>query len=199
MAAVATVKPNAYQNLQLTFPSLFAENYKETIGTYKPIVGTYGIPAQSAYALQDAHQKVQTDRRNEAYREVMDRVHNTRASRIRYTTTPHGAGDIPKPVLSQRKFANPSFGAIETASARRDQDTAPFHFAAAELEGGVIRTKQGQNWIESALNKRIAELNRIEESRGNFAYGATSAPSQPNMGSEDTTTVNVGAHGRRIF
>lgn len=106
------------------------------------------------------------------------KVISTRNMNSRAFSSHNGYYGMPKPVLGQRQFANPSLGAGGDASARHTSVSAPFHWADAngsmsgmELEGGVLRSKQGQEYGKKVLLSRIAQLNAIDEAKKNFSSG----------------------------
>jgi hypothetical protein len=90
---------------------------------------------------------------------------------------------MPKPVLGQRKFANPSFGALSAHSAREDQPVAPFHYAGSleggAIIGGVLRSPEGQDFGKKRLLARIGELNRIGEAKMAWATGLAPPTTPP--------------------
>jgi len=183
MASVATFKPQTARDIQLSFPAIYEANYKKVFGTYKPLVGTYSSnPSKTAYAVDNDRQRVHNKFRDEANHLVMASVQSRRDSEKRYLTTPHGQG-VRRPLeLSQRKVANISYGNVGSYYDRSEDVNI----------GGVIRTKQGRNYVEELLKKRVDALNRIQQSHGNFAHGETHVPSEPNEGTQEASSVNVG-------
>jgi len=186
MAAVATFRNQTARDIQLSLPANYEMYYKEKYGTYKPLIGSYSAnPPKQGYIFDDERQQLHSKFRDEANNLVLAGVQSRRDSEKRYLTTPHGQGTRRPLELSQRKVANISYGNFGSFY-DRSQDVE------GSVIGGVIRTKQGRNYIEELLKKRIDSLNRIQEARGNFAYGSTNAPPEPNVGSEEAVTANVG-------
>jgi hypothetical protein len=74
---------------------------------------------------------------------------------------------MPKAMLGQRKFANPSNGnQSDIYAARYDQMRG-----AGEMTGGVLRTMKGQEYGRSKLRGRIDQLNAIAEAKQGFLAG----------------------------
>jgi hypothetical protein len=92
----------------------------------------------------------------DAHRMARAKVADTMMAKHRALVSAHGYYGMPKPVLSQRRFANPSSGnQADIYSARPNQ------FGGA-LEGGVLRSAQGQTWAMNKLKARIDELNALD-------------------------------------
>jgi hypothetical protein len=114
----------------------------------------------------------------DAVKSVYNGLHNDRMKEQKLLT---GTANyhLPRPVLGQRVFANPSLGAGSDSSARRDGSTAPWTivqnmvptlqtvadttrtFHGAGLEGGVMKTKEGFDYYTNNLRARIDQLNAM--------------------------------------
>lgn len=168
MAAVATKKYNGDRGVQLTFPRNFAEAYdlpyeyfpSNQGRAFELMVGTH---FQSQY-----HE----EKRQEANQSVMNGLQARRSADQKLLTGPHNY-HLPKPVLGQRKYANPSYGAEGggTSTRRDNGQDAPFRTVeiGGELRGGVVRSLEGQNFYKKQLDNRIAQLNRINALSQGFA------------------------------
>lgn len=164
MAAVATEKVQT-TSLNLGFPEAYASFYKahRNPERYFPSLA----PVSQPYVGDASINALRLARKADADHMANAAVASKKASDLRYTSTPHGRGLIPKPVLGQRKFANPETGAQSIYSARQDIGAGPFHFTGASLDslsgytGGVLRTKEGQIHGKTRLMSRIGQLDRI--------------------------------------
>jgi hypothetical protein len=205
MSAFGTEKVQSTA-LNLGFPTAYAYAYARErvperfaptayMGEGQPPVGT---DFQSHW-----HQQKKTD----ADRMVRAKVEATAKSGIRAFTSFNGYAGMPKPVLGQRKFANPSFGALFGTSARRDQpeNDAPFEilesgrnpYESQHLAGGVLRTAAGQSYGKARLEARIGQLNKINEAallfaqEGNEPMGGIPS-AQPFAGAEPSAEQQLG-------
>lgn len=175
MAAQAIGSENGIQkgDDQITFPSVYESVYKG-VGKgfrYYPTVvgGSADLPEGDDFQSQ-WHQQKKKDADFMASQKVLSTQHmNARAF-----SSFNGYYGMPKPVLGQRKFANPSGGSVQV-SGRLTDSSAPFHWSDAgsmsgmELSGGVLRSTQGQEYGKKVLLSRIAQLNAIDASKQNFA------------------------------
>ena len=166
MAGVATKKRGGDEAVQLTFPTVF-EYTAAAEGLPQMMMGmTPGhqrdIPAASLDDLQEAYHE---QKRVDAARMAMAKVQSTKNAELYYLSSPHGY-KVPKPVLSQRRFANPSNGAAglggDLYTARRDPEG---------LVGGVLRTKVAQKWGATQLQNRVTQLDAINEAKAAFETG----------------------------
>ena len=157
---MATKKPNGDRGVQLTFPMNFQAAFNSGIG-YFP--SEFGEPLQLMVgkAFQSEYHE---EKRLQANQSVMNGIQNKRSAERKLLTGPHNY-HLPKPVLGQRQFANPSYGAIGFSSARRDQAGSPWTTVEAGreggLRGGVVTTREGYDFYRQQLNNRIGELNNI--------------------------------------
>ena len=192
MAGVAT--ESAKGAIQLTFPSIFSEFYAKSGRKYaSPKMERSSHHPESAYVdPESSFQKVQKERREDAERMVLAKVKSKKNSQIRFATTPNGMGFQPEPVLGQRKYANPMLGDTSAFSARWNDPSAPFHLMEGGMSGGVIRTKQGMNYVEELLKKRIDALDAIDKNHENFGHHEQKGADTQEMGTVDVGEINVG-------
>jgi len=166
-------------SLNLGFPSAFAKDYANNgpPERYEPqhlhsgMDNTVGDDFQATW-----HRQKMMD----AHRMANAKVRSTHISAVRAFTAHNNRPDHQPAVLGQRKFANPSNGAYESASARLNQVGAPWTTYQGErvsgagtypeldvvvphydLKGGVVRTSAGQRFVYGRLQDRIAQLNEI--------------------------------------
>ena len=200
IGAVATTKVE--QNaLTSGFPSAYQSVYSASrvAPRYFPQVSDSGN--KTFWAGDDLQSQYHQRKRADADYMAKAKVIATQKARVRYVGTPHGAGVLPSPVLGQRVFANPSYGAFMTDSAREDHTNAPFHLASAQssysspsgsgLRGGVLRTMEGQRHGRQALNSRVEQLNKIQQMKQSFIEGRTDAPSVSPMDSLRYTSTQA--------
>lgn len=164
MAAFGTKKPNGDRGVQLTFPSEFTKAY----------TGGYSFfPSDMGHSLDlmvgsDFQATYHEEKRLDANKLVANRLQSRRTMEQKLLTG-HQNYHLPKPVLGQRKFANPMNGVVGFQSARRDQDGAPFAVVEGGMRGGVVVTPEGQEFYAMALKRRIDQLNRINALAQGFA------------------------------
>jgi len=206
MSAVATEKVESTA-LNLGFPEAYASYYsaRKLPERFFPSAA----PPMSPYVGDADVNALRLARKAEADFMSNAAVASTINAAKRYTTTPHGMGFIPQPVLGQRKFANPSFGAAITESSRRDLNSAPFHYAGAldsltsyraktepaAVSGGVLRTKAGQVYGKQKLNERVGQLNRIDAAAAEVGLPPAKLSSGPvpgaHPGDEQQMTIQL--------
>jgi hypothetical protein len=162
MSAVATKKRTGDVGVQLTFPANFQKAY--ALGqSYYP---TYDGTSLDIMVGTDFQSKYHEQKRLEANQSVMNGLQARRTAEQKLLTGPHNY-HLPKPVLGQRKYANPMYGAESYSSTRRDNGAdAPFKTIevgreGAGLRGGVVSSLEGQNFYKKQLASRISQLNRI--------------------------------------
>jgi len=165
--------PTAFQNAYARF------------GSPEQYVSGGSLPALQTTTGNDFQAHYHAQKKADADRMVRAKVDATTMMYKRSNSSAHGFFGMPKPVLGQRKFANPSAGALSGTSAREDYGDAPFHFSDAHgvsgagscgrLVGGVLRSAQGQSYGMALLQKRIAEFDNIAklsaEYKGSLADG----------------------------
>lgn len=162
MAAIATKKRGGDRAVQLTFPLNFQKAYDLPL-SYFPSYEGHSIDLMVGADFQSEYHE---QKRLEADQSVMNGLQARRTADKKLLTGVHNY-HLPKPVLGQRKFANPSNGAYETSSARRDNGVgAPYRLVeegrsgAGELRGGV-RTNEGYAFYRQQLDRRISQLDRM--------------------------------------
>jgi hypothetical protein len=157
MSAFGTKKPFGDRGVQLTFPLNFQRAYDMPFAYYQdayepPMDIMVGTDFQSEYHEQ---------KRRDANQSVMNGLQARQTAERKLLTGPHNY-HLPKPVLGQRKFANPSMGAVGFSSARRDGSVnAPFQTVETGMTGGVVTTMEGQQFYKKQLADRINQLNRM--------------------------------------
>lgn len=166
MSAYGTKKPGGDRAVQLTFPANFQKAFDAGIAYFPSTMGEpldvmVGTHFQSVYHEQ---------KRQEANQSVMNGLQARRSMEQKLLTGPHNY-HLPKPVLSQRRFANPMNGVVGFASARRDDPNAPFSVVenTGGLRGGVVATAAGQEFYALQLQRRIDQLNKMNAVAQGFA------------------------------
>jgi hypothetical protein len=164
MAAIATKKLLGDMGVAATFPYNFQQLFKGGISYYPsgggaPMDIMVGTDFQSQYHEQ---------KRLDANQSVMNGIQAKRTAERKLLTGPHNY-HLPKPVLGQRRYANPSMGAEAYSSTRRDNGSeAPFRVVesgmvgSGGLVGGVVHTVEGQMFYKKQLQDRINQLNRLD-------------------------------------
>lgn len=186
-AAIATKKPHTSE--QLTFPAVFQEVYDKPLAYAPSGMGPRMTPYAGDDFQADYHQQKKRDADYMAKAKVMATIN----ARHKYVVSPHGYFGMPKPELSQRKFANPSGGALSIHSARQDGSVyAPFELVDGGLSGGVLRTAEGQGYAKARLQARIRQLDAIAAAKQEFATGATGTTLKPS-GMDTTSSQAVTA------
>jgi hypothetical protein len=172
MSGIATKKARGDTGVQLTYPAVFQEVYadEDLPMRYEPTLRR--LPPE-VLAGDDFFSQLHNQRRADADAMVMAKVQATNNMNMR-ALTGHAGYHLPAPVLSQRRFANPSNGAYFPYSARQDYRDAPFNYMGEDYMGegkyvgGVLRTAQGQAFGKSKLLARIAQLNEIADEKMAF-------------------------------
>ena len=165
MSAFGTVDRQDQLAFQKTFPTIFAQHYDMPY-QYAPTSFAEEILPEGRDFQAHWHRQKQMD----AHRRVMNGVRDTRHSTARALASRYGYFGMPEAHLGQRVFANPSYGAQMSESARRDQN-GPFRIVEAGMEGGVLRTSMGQQWARDRLAGRIRQLNRIDDEEAMMTQG----------------------------
>ena len=182
MSAVGTKKPLGGLGVSLTFPYHFQEAMKGRPDAYfpsyegEPFQNLVGTHFQAQY-----HQEKMID----AHRSVSNGILANKSKEKLLLTGIHNY-HVPKPVLGQRIFANPSLGTVSFPSARRDTNNAPWVTVEngtpmGGMVGGAV-TSAGRDFYNSKLQSRIEELNRMNA----VAQGFTVPSGQPHMVSDNT-------------
>jgi ABC-type dipeptide/oligopeptide/nickel transport system ATPase subunit len=101
------------------------------------------------------------EKKRDAEKVVRDGLQARRTAEV-LMMTGHQNYHLPKPVLGQRKFANPMMGAAVFNSSRRDGSvSAPFITTERQMEGGVLSSFEGQQYYRNKLAERSAQLDRV--------------------------------------
>jgi len=169
MAAYGTKKAGGDFGVQLTFPAIFQRHFDKGFAYYPsgdnaPADILIGTDFQSEYHEQ---------KRQYANKTVLDGI-QAKKSAERLLLTGTANYHLPKAVLGQRRFANPSFGQLGDTSARRDGTVdAPFKLVATAeggmmgrgmvggMVGGVLNTPEGAAFYKNRLRSRVGELDKI--------------------------------------
>lgn len=181
MSAFGTKKRGGDVAVQLTFPAVFsataaAEHFPFH---YYPDPATRPKVLEGAADLQGYYHE---QKRADANRMAMAAVNARRASDYRLEHSHANYFGMPKPVLSQRRYANPSNGnQADIYAARYDQ------FATRPMVGGVLYTAEAQRWGRQKLRDRINQLNAIDVAQQGFQMGTElqMAPTQVGIEAEE--------------
>jgi hypothetical protein len=175
MSAIATKKPGSNVGLQLTFPEVFSEvadrfhlasaYYPE--GASRPMVLEQDPGLQGSY-----HQQKMED----ANRMVRAKIQSADNADYRFLHSHQNYYGMPRPVLSQRIYANPSNGnQADIYSARPNQFVGgscyESPYESGGMRGGVLFTAEAQKWGRSKLQDRIAQLDAIDAAKQSLQSG----------------------------
>lgn len=192
MSAVLTKKPGADYATQLTFPAVFAEQAKANnlASMYYPVAKGNGVELMKGSGLQyDYHEQKRLD----AHRRCLNGVKDHKASTARYLNS-HANYVLPKPVLGQRKYANPSNGNQADIYSVRPV----FGFSGGDmyssLKGGV-RTEEGQKWAMNKLKERIPQLDAIKAAKEAFLMGIPPSAAEGTLQEISNITSKVELYG----
>jgi hypothetical protein len=168
-AVVSSNQPRDMKFIQLGFPAVFSE-YAAKSGLPTAYFGN-AIHGVQMEANDDSVQgQYQEQKMLDAKREVLNRINNNASIQSNLLRN-GGLPQYVKPMLSQRRFANPSMGAFaDIYSARpnmvgRGGSESNFD---SHLSGGVLRTAEGQRWIKNVLQERVNQLNVIDSDVAKF-------------------------------
>lgn len=164
MSAFGTKKPFGDAGVQLTFPFNFQRSYDLPFAYYGDAVE----PPMDIMVGTDFQSQYHEEKRREANQSVMNGIQARKTAERKLLTGVHNY-HLPKPVLGQRKFANPMNGVVGFASARRDDSSAPFQTIETGMTGGVVTTVEGQQFYKKQLADRINQLNRMNALAQGFA------------------------------
>jgi len=162
MASFGTKKPNGDMGVQLGFPLIFNQYFNAGHAYY---------PSDQGHLMQllegtNFQSKYHEEKRQYANKTVLDGL-QARRSADRLLLTGPANYHVPKPVLGQRRFANPSLGQLGIESARRDGSDAPYSTienndgSVLGLRGGVVHTAEGYDFYSRQLKDRVNQLDRI--------------------------------------
>jgi hypothetical protein len=163
MSGYGTKKRGADVAQELTFPAVFSDvaSLRQNPYGYMPQLQRNPVVMPEGNDLQDKwHQQKKMD----ADRRVMNAVMDNRASTARFLRS-HANYDVPRPVLSQRQFANPSNGNQADIYNNRAVD---WNQNTDSLMGGVLYTQEAQKWGRQKLRDRIPQLDAIELAKQAF-------------------------------
>jgi len=173
MSAFGTKKKGANLAVQLTFPTTFEYAYAASGMPLRYVPSQVGVvhPVEANDFQAQYHRQKKADADHMARAKVGSTVNASNRALVSH----QGYYGMPMPVLSQRKYANPSMGALEVASARQDGSVqAPFEFesmSGGAMVGGVLRSAEGQAFGKTRLMERINQLNAISAAKQAFVDG----------------------------
>ena len=156
MSAVATKKRNGDRGVQLTFPSNFQKAYDLGFAYFPSSEGG----GDDIMIGRDFQSEYHAEKKREADRSVLNGIQAKQTAQL-LMMTGHQNYHLPKPVLAQRKFANPANGVVGFPSARRDDKNAPFITIERGMVGGVLSSAEGQQYYRNKLEERSEQLSRI--------------------------------------
>jgi hypothetical protein len=187
MAGVTTKKRNGDMGVQLTFPANFQKAY-DMANEYFPSFNGSSIDLMIGTDFQSNYHE---QKRRDANQSVMNGLQARRTMEQKLLTGPHNY-HLPKPVLGQRRYANPMCGAESYTSTRRDNGPeAPFQTIevgrGGGMRGGVVTSLEGQQFYQKQLSSRISQLNRINA----LAQGYAVEMGQHYKTDDNTTTGSV--------
>jgi hypothetical protein len=167
MSAVVTKKPGGDYATQLTFPTVFAQQAKANnlASQYYPDAQSRPMVLPRGSGLQESYHE---QKRLDANRRCLAAVRDNAASTARFLSS-HANYIVPKPVLSQRKYANPSNGNQADIYSNR-----PIQWNT--MSGGVLRTTEGQEWAIGKLRERIPQLDAIKAAKEAFLMDMPMGP-----------------------
>lgn len=193
IGAIATKKPFGSEAVQLTFPAVFAETFAIAERSRKGYIDGEGRGVSDMTQGDDFQSSYHEQKHRDAVYMANAKVDSTRRMNARAFSSHNGYFGMPSPVLGQRTFANPSQGAQSVYSARQDYRDAPFNYEGVgyggKLEGGVLRTAEGQGYAKSVLMNRIAQFNAIDSNVGNFTPDPRGLVSQPTSTTESLARI----------
>ena len=149
--------------IQLTFPTVFSEvaSRGHLNSAYYPELSSRPMMLPRDNDLQgNYHQQKMED----AHRMAMARVQASALAEQRFLNSHAGYYGMPKPVLGQRKYANPSLGNQADIYSNRPVWDSVYQ----PTSGGVLYTAEAQKWGRNKLNNRIAQLNAIDVAKQGF-------------------------------
>jgi hypothetical protein len=155
MSAFGTKKSGSDETIQMGFPAVFSEVAAKRHLPQKyessPLPAAPRMPIGTS--LQDSYHE---QKRIDANRRALNGVRDTAAAKMRFLKSHAGYVGLPKVVLGQRRFANPSNGnQADIYPSRRDM-------TSGGLRGGVLRTAEAQRWGREKLKQRSEQLDAID-------------------------------------
>lgn len=189
MSAYGTKKANADFGVQVTFPAVFNRAFAGGTG-YFPSDDGGSLDVMVGENFQSRYHQ---EKRDDANRSVLNGLQARQSMERKLLTGPHNY-HVPRPVLGQRRFANPMNGVVGFPSARRDDPAAPFAVVETGMTGGVLKTREGQNYYIQRLQSRIAQLDRLNALAQGFAVPMGQSPGSYNseqFGTKDKVTFFI--------
>jgi hypothetical protein len=176
MSAYGTKKPGGDAAIQMTFPAVFAATAANNRMpfAYYPDPENRPAPLYESHDLQGYYHE---QKRTDAHHMAMAAVKSRHDSDYRAEHSHAGYFGMPKPVLSQRKYANPSNGNIADIYSNRPVFNGGMY-------GGVLYTTEAQKWGRNKLRERVEQLNAIDAAYQGLQTGTTlgEAPVQVPVG-----------------
>lgn len=167
MSAFGTKKRGADLAQQLTFPAVFSETVAHEANPYGYAPERASRPVELPVG-DDLQDKYHEQKRLDAHNRVMNAVKDNKASIQRFLHS-HQNYALPKPVLSQRRLANPSNGnQADIYSHRPIQWEVNWN---SPLQGGVLFTQEAQKWGRQKLKDRVNQLDAINLAKQEFLSG----------------------------
>jgi len=168
MSAYDTKKRGADFGVQITFPSVFQalEFFHRTPQRFFQS-GVGGVRDATLPEGNDHYARFHEIKQRDAHQSVLNGIQANKSAQRMMLSSHQNYFGMPKPVLSQRKFANPSLGAGgiggDLYPARRDVVGAQFNCVQApKLKGGVLFTQEGRQYAKKVLADRVKSLDRIK-------------------------------------
>jgi len=194
MSAFGTKKPGSDEAIQMGFPEVFAATYA-TRGGPRPQFTTsnrsdsdsdsgVGSDSDSDSDMdmnglqlplpvgQDVQDRYHEQKRLDANHMAMAGVQARKMSDRRAESAAHGFFGMPKPVLGQRRYANPSLGnQADIYAARYDHNPTMGSGSGScyetQIRGGV-RSAEGQTFAKKMLMNRVGQLDIIDRNKAAF-------------------------------
>jgi len=173
MSSFGTKKPGADLAVQMTFPHVFSEEVSPGAMGYYPEASGRNEVIYPSHDLQGIwHQQKMED----AHRRALHAVRDTAMSKARWLHSHAGYFNMPRPVLSQRQYANPSNGnQADIYNNRNVSFNMPpsvwSEYRPEGLRGGVLYTAEAQKWGRQKLRERIAQFDAIKANKEGFVEG----------------------------
>ena len=173
MSSFGTKKPGADLAQQLTFPHIFSEAVAPGHIGYYPEAP---IQNEVVYPYNNLQGTYHQQKMEDAHRRALNGVADTKNATQRFLHSHAGYYGMPKAVLGQRKFANPSNGNQADIYNNRNVSfemppTVWSSYRPEGLSGGVLYTAEAQKWGRQKLRERIPQLDAINAEREAFVNG----------------------------
>lgn len=164
MSAFGTKKPGGDRAIQMTFPAVFSA----TAAADRMPFAYYPDPMTRPPVMEvskDLQGYYHEQKRADAHRMAMAAVKSRHDSDYRAEHSHAGYYGMPRPVLGQRQFANPSNGNQADIYSNRP--------VFSGMSGGVLYTAEAQRWGRNKLRERIDQLNAIDAAYQGLQTGTT--------------------------